>query len=68
MLKVKQPNNCRLARFLRRRKGKTGRKIIKECPDIGRTTEDYVKSTGVGADCWRTGVLTLNGHRGLQKW
>ncbi|CAH3156626.1 unnamed protein product [Porites evermanni] len=35
-----------------------------ECPDIGSTIENYVKSVGVGADSWRrTGILTFDGNR-----
>lgn len=36
-------------RFLRRRRGKNVSKILKECPDIGQTIENYVKSAGAGA-------------------
>ena len=55
-------------RFLRRRRGKNVSKILKECPDIGQTTENYVKSAGAGADSWRrTGVLTFDGNRKVQK-
>ena len=55
-------------RFLRRRRGKNVSKILKECPDIGQTIENYVKSAGAGADSWRrTGVLTLDGNRKVQK-
>ena len=38
------------ARFLSRRMGKNVSKILKECPDIGQTIENYVKSAGAGAD------------------
>lgn len=31
-------------RFLRRRRGKNVSKILKECPDIGQTIENYLKS------------------------
>ena len=55
-------------RFLRRRRGKNVSKILKECPDIGQTIENYVKSAGAGADSWRrTGVLTFDGNRKVQK-
>ena len=47
-------------RFLRRRRGKNVSKILKECPDIGQTIENYVRSAGAGADSRRrTVVLTL---------
>lgn len=55
-------------RVLRRRRGKNVSKILKECPDIGQTIENYVKSAGAGADSWRrTGVLTFDGNRKVQK-
>ena len=55
-------------RFLRRRRGKNVSKILKECPDIGQTIENYVTSAGAGADSWRrTGVLTFDGNRKVQK-
>lgn len=55
-------------RFLRRRRGKNVSKILKECPDIGQTIENYVKSAGAGADSWRrTGVFTFDGNRKVQK-
>lgn len=39
-----------------------------ECPDIGSTIENYVKSAGVGADTWRrTGILTFDGNRKVEK-
>ncbi len=53
------------ARFLR---PKTVGRILKECPDIGKMIESYVKSAGVGADSWRrTGLLTFDGDRKLKK-
>ena len=56
------------ARFVKRRRGKKVSKILKECPDIGQTIENYVKSAAVGADSWRrTGVLTFDGNRKVQK-
>ena len=56
------------ARFLRRKRGKNVGKILKECPDIGSTIENYVKSAGVGADSWRrTGILTFEGNRKVEK-
>lgn len=56
------------ARFLRRKRGKPVGKILKECPDIGKKIESYVKSTGAGADSWRrTGLLTFDGNRKLKK-
>lgn len=43
-------------------------KIQRDCPDIGKTTEEYVKKCGVGADAWRrTGVLTFDGNTHVGK-
>ena len=51
----------------RRRRQIIGR-IEKECPDIGKTIEDFVRKQGVGADSWRrTGVLTFDGNRHVGK-
>lgn len=48
------------ARFRRRKRSKNVRKILKECPDIGQTTENHVKSAGAGAGSWRrTGASRL---------
>lgn len=62
-LKAKRKSSKKIAeaRFLRRKRGKAVGKILKECPDIGNTTaENYVKSTGAGADSWRrTGLVTF---------
>lgn len=56
------------ARFLSRRRGKNVSKILKECPDIGQTIENYVKSAGAGADSWRrTGILTFDDNRKVQR-
>ena len=56
------------ARFLRRKSGKNVGKILKECPGIGSTIENYVKNSGVGADSWRrTGILTFYGLRKVEQ-
>ena len=56
------------AKFLRRKRGENVGKILKGCPDIGSTIENYVKSAGVGADTWRrTGILTFDGNRKVEK-
>ena len=56
------------ARFLRRKSGKNVGKILKECPGIGSTIENYVKNSGVGADSWRrTGILTFDGNRKVEQ-
>lgn len=52
---------------MRRRSKKVGR-ILRECPDIGKTIENYVEKCGVGADAWRrTGILTFDGNQRLNK-
>ena len=56
------------ARFLRRKSGKNVGKILKECPGIGSTIENYVKNSGVGADSWRrTGILKFYGNRKVEQ-
>ena len=56
------------ARFLRRKRGKNVGNILKECPGIGSTIENYVKHAAVGADSWRrTGILTFDGHRKVEQ-
>ena len=55
-------------RFLQRRRSKRIGRIEKECPDIGKTIEEFVRKRGVGADSWRrTGVLTFDGNRRVGK-
>ena len=40
--------------------------MLSECPDIGKTIENFVSAANVGADQWRrTGVLTFDGNRRL---
>ena len=54
--------------FLSRRYSKCVSKVIQECPDIGKTIEDFVIASNVGADQWRrTGVLTFDGNTKLTK-
>ena len=56
------------ARFLRQKRGKFVGKILRECPDIGKTIESYVWGARVGADSWqRTGLLTFDGNRKVNK-
>lgn len=51
------------SRYLKRRKSKRIGKIQRDCPDIGKTIEEYVKKCGIGADAWRrTGILTFDGN------
>jgi hypothetical protein len=41
---------------------------LKDCPGIGKTIEEFVKDSGVGADAWRhTGILTFDGNRKVGK-
>lgn len=41
---------------------------MKDCPGIGKTIEEFVKDSGVGADAWRhTGILTFDGNRKVGK-
>ena len=53
-------------RFLSRKRSKHISKVLSECPDIGKTIENFVSAANVGADQWRrTGVLTFDGNRRL---
>lgn len=55
-------------RLLQRRQGKHVSKILRDCPDIGKSIEEFVKDNNVGADAWRrTGVLTFDGNRKRNK-
>ena len=55
-------------RFLSRKISKKGSRILKECPDVGKTIEAYVQDRNVGADAWRrTGVLTFDGNVKLKQ-
>ena len=55
-------------RFLSRKVSKRVSKVKKECPDIGKTIEDFVSAGSVGADQWRrTGVLTFDGNVKVEK-
>ena len=53
-------------RFLSQKVSNRVSKVLLECPDIGRTIEDFVIAGNVGADKWRiTGVLTFDGNTKL---
>ena len=68
--KAKREIKKRIAerRFLHRKRSKKIGRIEKECPDIGKTIEEFVRKRGVGADSWRrTGVLTFDGNRHVGK-
>ena len=67
-LNAKRQAAKKVAEAFLRRRGKNVSKILKECPDIGQRIESYVKSAGAGGDSWRrTGVLTFDGNRKVQK-
>ena len=52
--------------FLSRKPSKHVSKVLSDCPDIGKTIENFVSSANVGADQWRrTGVLTFDGNKRL---
>lgn len=53
--------------FLSRKISKHTSKILKECPDVGKVIEAYVQDRNVGADAWRTGVLTFDGNLKLKE-
>ena len=42
-------------------------KNVNKFPDIGKSIENFVQDCNVGADVWRTGVLTFNGNRCVKK-
>ena len=55
-------------RLLKRRKSKKVSRILQDCPDIGKTIEDFVQQCGAGADAWRrTGVITFDGNKKIGK-
>ena len=52
--------------YFSRKVSKRVSRVLKECPNIGQTIEDFVKASNVGADQWRrTGVLTFDGNTKL---
>lgn len=54
-------------RLLARKLSKRTSKVLKECPNIGKTIESFVEDHQVGADAWRrTGVLTFDGNSKLK--
>ena len=48
--------------FLARKQSRAVQGILKDHPNIGQVIEDYVQERNVGADAWRTGVLTFDGN------
>ena len=54
--------------FLKRRRSRRVKGILKDCPDIGHTIEEFVKSCSVGADAGRrTGILMFDGNSNVNK-
>ena len=54
-------------RFLSRKVSKKMKTVVDKFPDIGKTIEQFVESSNVGADAWRrTGVLTFDGNKRLK--
>lgn len=52
--------------YFSRKVSKRVSRVLRECPNIGQTIEDFVKASNVGADQWRrTGVLTFDGNTKL---
>ena len=43
-------------------------RILQECPDIGKTIENFVEEHSVGADAWRrTGILTFDANTRIKQ-
>ena len=54
-------------RLLARKLSKRTSKVLRDCPNIGKTIEYFVEDHQVGADAWRrTGVLTFDGNSKLK--
>ena len=51
--------------FLSRKVSKRANGILQKFPNIGETIEHFVQEHQVGADAWRTGVLTFDGNTKL---
>ena len=41
--------------------------VLKECPNIRKEIEAFVSERNVGADAWRTGVLTFDGNQKVKE-
>ena len=55
-------------KILKRKHGEQVQGILKECPDIGKQIEAFVKDNSVGADAWcRTGILTFDGNKEVKE-
>ena len=55
------------ANFLSKKISKKVKNVVDKFPDIGKTIENFVQDCNVGADAWRTGVLTFDGNRRVKK-
>ena len=54
-------------RLLARKLSKRTSKVLRDCPNIGKTIESFVEDHQVGADAWRRmGVLTFDGNSKLK--
>ena len=54
-------------RFLSRTVSRKVKNIVDKFPDIGKTVEEFVEASNVGADAWRrTGVLTFDVNQRLK--
>ena len=53
--------------FLGKKRSKALHSIADKFPDIGSEIERYVASCNVGADAWRTGILTFDGNQKINK-
>lgn len=55
------------ANFLSKKVSKKVKTVIDKFPDIGKTIETFVQDCNVGADAWRTSILTFDGNRRVKK-
>jgi len=49
-------------KFLSRTISKQTKTVVDKFPDIGKSIESFVSECSIGADAWRTGVLTFDGN------
>ena len=54
-------------KFLARKQCKHTDSTISQYPDIRKIIEDFVEQQNIGADAWRTGVLTFDGNTSVGK-
>ena len=53
--------------YLKRKRNKRVTGIITEFPQIGKEIEKFVEDKSLGADAWRTGVLTFDGSKEVKE-